>query len=253
VTASLTKQVYFKRLTLSNVRSFGDEQHLDMCDGGGRPARWTLILGDNGVGKTTILQCLASMCPVSAVSVKRGKINSTLTAPAPTGVEPALLRREDSELVALARSGEEKVKLRANFVSGQMLESKGDRPSNFSLSASLKVKVGDLKDVKQTLVKMKNPVEPLIIGYSAARHMRYGRGETLALHPDATASLFDPSIELADAKDILEQLDYAAAKKQPGAKDLLDRIKDALAKLLPDVDSASSIILYGPSQPRARG
>jgi energy-coupling factor transporter ATP-binding protein EcfA2 len=258
VTASLTKQVYFKRLTLSNVRSFGDEQHLDMCDGDGRPARWTLILGENGVGKTTILQCLASMCPVPAVSApvrsaNVGEINTTLTAPEPTGVEPALLRREDSELVALARSGEEIVTLRVELVSGNALETASHHPSDFSLEASVIVKDGDLIDVKQTFVEIEHPVEPLIIGYSAARHMRYGRGETLAPHPDGTASLFDPSIELADAKDILEQLDYAAAKQQPGAKDLLDRIKDALAKLLPDVESASSIILYGPSQPRERG
>jgi ABC-type branched-subunit amino acid transport system ATPase component len=70
VTGSMTKQIYFKRLTLSNVRSFGDEQYLDMCDNEGRPSQWTLILGENGVGKTTILQCLASMCPVAAVSAK---------------------------------------------------------------------------------------------------------------------------------------------------------------------------------------
>ena len=101
-------------------------------------------------------------------------------------------------------------------------------------------------------VQIEAPVEPLIIGYSAARHMRYGRGEPFALHPDATASLFDPSIELVDAKDILEQLDYAAAKKQPGAKKSPARIKDALAKLLPDVGSASSITLYGPSQAKSR-
>jgi hypothetical protein len=252
VTASLSKPVYFKRLTLSNVRAFGDRQHLDMCDGDGQPARWTLILGENGVGKTTILQCLASMCPVLAVPAKPRKINSTLNAPAPTGFEPALLRREDSELFALARLGEETAKLRANLVSGQMLESKSNKPFNFSLSASVTVKDGDLEKVKQTLAKMKKPVEPLIIGYSAARHMRYGRGEALAMHPDGTASLFDPSIELADAKNILEQLDYAAAKKQPGARALLARIKDALAKLLPDVETASSITLYGPSQPRAK-
>ena len=37
---------------------------LDLTDVDGRPARWTLILGDNGVGKTTLLQCLAWMQPV---------------------------------------------------------------------------------------------------------------------------------------------------------------------------------------------
>jgi hypothetical protein len=143
--------------------------------------------------------------------------------------------------------------MKADLVSGETFRRKPSRPFNFSLEASLKVDDGELVDVKQTFVKVRRPVEPLIVGYSAARHMRYRRGETSALDPDATASLFDPSVELVDAKDILEQLDYAAAKKQKGAKDLLDRIKNALSKLLPDVESASAITLYGPIQPRVKG
>jgi hypothetical protein len=247
VSESLSQQIYFKRLALSNVRSFGDEQHLDMVDSEGRPAQWTLILGENGVGKTTILQCLASMGPVLAVPT--GGYNGNLTAPEPTGVEPAILRREDNELVAFARSGEEYVKLKVELASGQPFAPRNGQPVDFSLEASIQVKGGELIDVQQTTATMAQPVEPLIIGYSAARHMRYGRGETLALHPDTTASLFDPSVELADAKAILEQLDYAAVKGQPGAKDLLARIKEGLAKLLPDVRNPSDINLYGPGPP----
>lgn len=50
---------YFKSLTLRNVRAFGDEgQTIDFTDDDGNPAAWTVILGENGVGKTTVLQCL---------------------------------------------------------------------------------------------------------------------------------------------------------------------------------------------------
>ncbi len=52
---------YFKRLTLENVRCFGEKQTVDFTDGNGKPARWTLILGENGTGKTTILRALASV------------------------------------------------------------------------------------------------------------------------------------------------------------------------------------------------
>ena len=31
---------------------------LDLSDGQGRPARWTILLGENGTGKTTALQLL---------------------------------------------------------------------------------------------------------------------------------------------------------------------------------------------------
>jgi hypothetical protein len=56
--------VYFLSLTVENVRCFGPKQTIDLSDGNGRPAPWTIILGDNGVGKTTLLQCLAIMIPV---------------------------------------------------------------------------------------------------------------------------------------------------------------------------------------------
>ena len=34
-----------------------------LADADGRPAPWTVILGDNGVGKTTLLQCLVAWSP----------------------------------------------------------------------------------------------------------------------------------------------------------------------------------------------
>ena len=62
--------VYFTSLEIQNVRCFGELQTLDLTVDGIRPARWTLILGDNGVGKTTLLQCLAWMQPVLEINVK---------------------------------------------------------------------------------------------------------------------------------------------------------------------------------------
>ena len=54
-----TPAVYFTELRLRNVRCFGDdEQVLKLTDAEGKPARWTVLLGDNGNGKTTVLECL---------------------------------------------------------------------------------------------------------------------------------------------------------------------------------------------------
>src|SRR5262245_34565815 len=49
---------YFLSLSIENVRCFGSKQTLDLSDGRGKPARWTVILGINGTGKTTLLQSL---------------------------------------------------------------------------------------------------------------------------------------------------------------------------------------------------
>ena len=244
MTVARNDQVYFKSLSITNVRSFGETQQLDMIDADGRPAQWTLILGDNGVGKTTLLQCLALMRPVPAVPDKEDTSAST-----PASVVPALLQRENSELVALARAGEEEVQLHAALVVGQPFGSKTTKAKEIVFRENIRVKDGELIDVEQTSVDMKNAIEPLVIGYGAARHMHRRGAEIFKPHPDPTASLFDPSVELVDTRDILEQLDYAAVKRQPRAKGLLSCIKEALAKLLPNVEKASAVKLYGPAPP----
>jgi energy-coupling factor transporter ATP-binding protein EcfA2 len=52
---------YFLSLSLENVRSFGEKQTISFARADGRPAQWTIILGDNGVGKTTVLKSLAAV------------------------------------------------------------------------------------------------------------------------------------------------------------------------------------------------
>jgi ABC-type Mn2+/Zn2+ transport system ATPase subunit len=54
---------YFLSLTLSNVRCFAEPQTLRLSRPDGRPARFTFLLGENGTGKTTVLQMLAHLRP----------------------------------------------------------------------------------------------------------------------------------------------------------------------------------------------
>jgi AAA domain len=58
---------YFLSLTVENVRCFGPGQTLNLSDGRGRHAPWTVILGENGLGKTTLLTCLAYITGVRRV------------------------------------------------------------------------------------------------------------------------------------------------------------------------------------------
>ena len=52
---------YFKSLTLENVKCFKGEHTIDLSDGNGKPANWTVILGNNNTGKTTILHCISGL------------------------------------------------------------------------------------------------------------------------------------------------------------------------------------------------
>ncbi len=54
---------YFAKIALENIRCFASAE-LDLCvtgDSNQPPARWTIILGENGTGKTTLLQAIALM------------------------------------------------------------------------------------------------------------------------------------------------------------------------------------------------
>lgn len=54
---------YIKNLEIENARCFGDNQSISFASPNRRtsPSRWTVIVGENGTGKTTILRALALM------------------------------------------------------------------------------------------------------------------------------------------------------------------------------------------------
>lgn len=56
--ATENPRVWFKSISLENVRSFGTKQTINFSDKEGNAARWNVILGDNGTGKTTVLKGL---------------------------------------------------------------------------------------------------------------------------------------------------------------------------------------------------
>ncbi|BDS12441.1 AAA family ATPase [Aureispira anguillae] len=54
-----SQAVYFTSLSIEGVNCFKKKQTIDLTDGKGNPAMWTVILGNNNTGKTTLLRCLA--------------------------------------------------------------------------------------------------------------------------------------------------------------------------------------------------
>ncbi len=60
-----TEHSYFYSLELEGINCFKDKQILDFSDGKGDFSPWTIILGDNGTGKTTLLKVLDRMQPGS--------------------------------------------------------------------------------------------------------------------------------------------------------------------------------------------
>jgi predicted ATPase len=57
------KAVYFGELEVEGVKCFKDRQRLELRGKDGKYARLTVVLGENGTGKTTLLTCLLGMSP----------------------------------------------------------------------------------------------------------------------------------------------------------------------------------------------
>jgi len=225
-----TIATYFKCLKLENVRSFGREQPLDLTDENGNLARWTLLLGDNGVGKTTLLQCLGWMRP----GYEGSPSSKTL------GIGPALPGEDNDVIEGLLRVGKKTdFDILAEICQGSEL---GKLPNKtFSTTIKALFKGSELKKVvpswiSETSFKKRFGKfnEPFIIAYGANRQMgeqNLGKNEL----EDTVATRLSGVTELYDVIQILTELDYAARAKNGRGKEqnLLNIFKRSLTKILP--------------------
>jgi hypothetical protein len=144
------------------------------------------------------------------------------------------------------------VHLEAEFSIGQPLrvnEGPTRNRKSVTTAATYKIKKNDLSEFDFTKVQRKGFSPPLLVAYSAARHAPYRRSEVVANKGDPAASLFNPAIELVDAVQVLEDLDYLTLRKDKKAKSLYKSIKEALARILLDIGNPERIHVHGPALP----
>ena len=201
-----SSSAYFTSLTVENLRCFGSKQTLALTDDDGRPARWTIVLGENGLGKTTLLQLLGLASGAdflgTAIDLFRYHYESPpqrfdLTRRGKVGTATAEMMR-DGRLVTLSVS---------------VLGGPPRLATNFDDS------------------------EIPVCGSGAGRRIGDARGHRPErAHRLRCASLFVDS-GLRNAEDWLLQEDYAAAKEggDGAASRRLERVKHMLVRLLPDV------------------
>jgi predicted ATP-binding protein involved in virulence len=219
--------MHFRSLRLENVRAFGSLQSLEFEDEKGDISLWNLILGENGVGKTTLMQALAVMLPVSDFPPTRSKAE--------------LSEHENDEIMHfIRRGGNRKATMAAVFdADGRPLK----------ILVELKGSVDELDSAKFPPVRHRLRSEgPLVIKYGAGRH--FSRDNSAVAEPDATKTSFSEVTALCDAEKILEQLDYAV-KSDPDHKNgrekmRLKALKAVVASLLPGRLSDKDIEIRGP-------
>lgn len=231
--------LYFQSLSVKNIRCFGpEEQVLNLTDKDGKPAKWTLLLGDNGTGKTTLLQCL-SMTKYgmhSGAAIVRGEMSGETRRRAIVAARDVFLKYAKQSVFWMDLfSGDSNA-----IVCFDTLDHSGDYQQKQSRN---------LVRAAQDLDTLEFGEEFLLAAYGPSR--RLSSSDQVS---SSTASLFDDDALLQNPRIWLRELDYAAAKAASEKSSIaesqrakFDMVRSVLIDLLPDV---SDIRITSPTRER---
>jgi hypothetical protein len=233
--------LYYETLVFSNLKCFRGQHVVDFRGRDQRPSLWTLFLGENGVGKTSVLQMLAWMRPVDPPEGKKT-------------IEPALFGEPDNYLfLRLVRQAHPATRMtvkatfdvRERTSSGQVhthlyVATKSGDPHTGEISKLSDVKLGRGQNSSAPAPKL-----PLI-GYGANRQIgAKNLGDPVLTDP--VGMLFAPVTMLYDPESILRDLDYASRMKKAGATARRKQFLELIATIAPAVGAVSNIKFEGPS------
>jgi AAA domain, putative AbiEii toxin, Type IV TA system/AAA domain len=214
-----TPGTYFLSLTVENVRCFGPEQTLDLSNGDGHHSRWTILLGENGVGKTTILTCIAYIAGVRGL-FDRLPPKEYRDAFSPYSGE---WMQRQAELVRIS-----------NDACGKIVSILISPEKPHVRTGKIQINVNNNSGGWEIPDEMLRRL--VTFYYGASRRMPSVSG---AFGHDKRVNIFlDDDVALRDPEDWLFRADYNAYLR--GAKNnrfgaFAERVRNALIRILPDV------------------
>jgi len=208
--------VYFLKLMVENVRCFGKTQTLNLSDGKGKPARWTIILGDNGVGKTTLLKCLSALEPNLVQGEQR--------------TEPRVLWMMPKAEKIFGRHGKSDFLVQAYRLYKGWFHSK----------VSSIFKGYSFQSMMASSLPFNELDNFIIYAYGASRRMGNGALEE-SYNPNHAASLFSEEVSLINAVEWLLQALFASQNSEGDSQSYFEnryeKVKNMLIALLPDIEN----------------
>lgn len=230
--------IYFRSLQVRNVRCFGDEPqtiHFNTPDGSNW-AKWTIILGNNGTGKSTLLQILDRLSVDSDPFCQPSDEESEWLVFDDTKLtEKPNFKRDESSTARLPSSYESRAEIEYG------VQKQEGASLSYSVGSLVKVSFGAGFRRSETFEHFeKGEVYLQLFGYGAWR--RLGSSTIVPEHSSHRkwfSHLFDDSIELINAEEWLQRLDYSVSKASAIREELnrkLKLVKETLLSILPDSD-----------------
>lgn len=222
-----TPAVYFRSIEVENVLCFKDKQVLNLSTPEGIPSQWTVILGDNGVGKTTLLRCLAGMELQERMAFKLGGTSISGREETHLAYQPILytganhIKSWSTNLSHFLTKSDgnrsKRVEFRTSIAAGNKLtdpiQSYADIPGNSKRYFEIKIQEneGELSypgTISDSYPSLENLRGLICYGYGAIRNL----GDTPlsdSLKTENSSSLFSEGTSLINAEEWLLQTDYA--------------------------------------------
>jgi predicted ATP-binding protein involved in virulence len=236
------QNAYFHSLELENVRCLAGKQKIDFSDTAGKLRQWTIILGDNGTGKTTILQSIVAMFPVEGeFPIDEDGISHEKVS------RPMLGHYHFREKCNFFRKPIERTSITAHLKTSKSLKENSNIGDIFTIRGENYVE-SDFEDEAQITVSpietwcsfhVTRPIHQVKFAYGASRKA----GETSLTEDERNSAfntLFDETAFLVNPEEWLLQADYAAKRGSGSSKkrqEELEFVIGILKKILPDVDN----------------
>jgi hypothetical protein len=231
--------VYLLSMEVEDLLCFKERQTLNLSNNDGHPAQWTVILGNNGVGKTTLLRCLAGM-EMRPVAYEKSFLGDGVEKfEEEIDFEPMLWNSYDfeeiwEEIGIATRTGETIPEVYVSFMSNVTLTSYKTVENSEIQNDYISIVIDSLCERSRGDFK-----GAICYGYGATRKMG-GTSLSDSNNSSHSASLFSDDALLINAEEWLLQTDYAAKSASGKTKTRLRKqfkqIIEILKQILPDIE-----------------